>query len=273
MAKSPNTCTTPDWKNLSSEDIRKLNTYDFMSYIGKEIINPGGVTGREQILSRLKIKRGNHVLEIGGGNGHAACHIARTYGCKVTTIDISPRSVEEAVERAAEERLSHLVRCEAGDVSKLRFAEGTFDAVICQAVMMFVDQDQALSEVRRVLKPGGAFGGLEFSWKMTPTPEVRDATYEICGCKTLRFHDREGWVGKLRDAGFIRPSGEEYSFGLLSVRGFLRDEGIVNSLQIAGKVISCRATLMRMSEIWSHFSRNLDYFSYVVLTGEKIRDI
>jgi hypothetical protein len=47
----------------------------------------------------------------------------------------------------------------------------------------------------------------------------------------------------------------------------------MNSLQIAGKVLSCRASIRRMSEIWSHFSRNIDYFSYIVFSGEKMNDM
>jgi hypothetical protein len=77
----------------------------------------------------------------------------------------------------------------------------------------------------------------------------------------------------MRQAGFIRVKGEEHPFGLLSLRGFLRDEGLANSLQMAAKMVSCKASMIRMSEIWSHFSRNADYFSYAVFSGEKMQDI
>jgi SAM-dependent methyltransferase len=172
-----------------------------------------------------------------------------------------------------QEGLGDRVRAEVGDVNDLRFHEGSFDAVICQAVLMFVDQQQALTEIRRVLKPGGVFAGLEFSWRQDPTAHVREKTYAICGCKTLHFHARDGWIKQLRHTGFIRVKGDEHPFGLLSITGFLRDEGLLNSMQIAGKILSCRASLARMSEIWSHFSRNSGYFSYVVFSGEKLNDI
>ena len=85
-----------DWTNLTHHDILKMNTYDFMALLGKRVINPGGIRGRNHILDLLRPKPGSHVLEIGGGSGHAACYIAEACQCRVTTVDISLRSVQEA---------------------------------------------------------------------------------------------------------------------------------------------------------------------------------
>jgi hypothetical protein len=134
---------------------------------------------------------------------------------------------------------------------------------------MFVDQRRALSEMRRVLRRGGGFSGLEFCWKKAPSPLVQEKTYAVCGCTTLDFHHVDGWRKRLHEAGFSAVKAAEHPFGLLSPRGFLRDEGLVNSMRIAGKVLRRRATMLRMSEIWSHFSRNREYFSYVVFAGNK----
>jgi ubiquinone/menaquinone biosynthesis C-methylase UbiE len=258
-----------DWDRLTHADIIRLNTYDFMAYVGKRVINPGGIRGRDQILAIIRPKPGSRVLEIGGGSGHAACHIARRYGCHVTTIDVSARAVAEAQRRVAAEGLGGRVRCEVGDVNDLPFADGSFDYVVSQAVIMFVEQRRALAEVYRVLKRDGVFAGLEFCWKRSPPDHVRDSTYRICGCKTLDFHSLDGWVRRLHQASFARVQGVEHPFGLLSVSGFVRDEGVRNSLRIAGKVIRRRAALIRMSQIWRHFSRHKDYFSYVVFSGGK----
>lgn len=265
-------CRTSDWNNLSDQEIIHLNTYDLMAYLGKRVIHPGGVQGRDQVLDRLKLAPGDRVLEIGGGSGHTACHIARKYRCHITSIATSEQSVHKAARRISQEGLDRRVRVELGDVNSLAFDDGAFDAVVCQAVMMRANQERALAEVRRVLKKGGVFSGLEFSWKKDPPQGVREKTHDIYGCKTLNFHSRAGWLEKMRHAGFIRVKSEEHPFGLLSVRGFLRDEGLANSMQIAGRMLSCKASMIRMSEIWSHFSRNIDYFGYVVFSGEKMQD-
>ncbi len=267
----PNACKSipSDWKNLSYHEIINLNTYDFMAYLGKRVINPGGVRGREQVLDLLRPIPGSRVLEIGGGSGHAACHMAKKYQCQVTTIDISSRSIQEAGQLVEREKLRKLIHCEVGDVNRLKFDDESFDYVICQAVIMFVDQSKALAEVRRTMRRGGTFAGLEFSWKKNPPRHVREDTYRVCGCKKLEFHSSALWKEKLLEAGFDRVTCDEHPFSLLSLRGFLRDEGLGNCLQIAGKVLRRRANIVRMSEIWSHFSRNIEYFSYTVFSGTK----
>ena len=61
----------------------------------------------------------------------------------------------------ASEHGFHL-RFEQGDATNLTFTDGTFDAVVCS---MFLCQDfdpeVVVSEIRRVLKPGGRFGFYE----------------------------------------------------------------------------------------------------------------
>ena len=46
-----------DWGGLGHDEIIRLNTYDFMAYVGKRVINPGGVRGRDHILARLTPER------------------------------------------------------------------------------------------------------------------------------------------------------------------------------------------------------------------------
>jgi ubiquinone/menaquinone biosynthesis C-methylase UbiE len=254
---------------LTDEDIINLNTYDFMAHLGKRVINPGGLRGRDQLLANLQPQPGTHLLEIGCGSGHAACHIARKYKCQVTAIDISPRMIEEARQVVREQGMEDQVHCQVADIVDLPFGRDYFDNVMCQAVLMFVDQRQALSEVKRVLKSSGTFAGLEFCWKKQPPHEVRSATYQVCGCTTLEFHSSDQWAGQLREADLDEVSSSEHPFRLLSIPGFLKDEGLVNSIRISNKIVRSRANIKRMCEIWSHFSTNINYFSYTVLSSRK----
>ena len=254
---------------LTDEDIINLNTYDFMAHLGKRVINPGGIRGRDQLLGILKPQPGTHLLEVGCGSGHAACHVARKYDCQVTAIDLSPRMIEEASQVVREQGMENQVHCQLADIADLPFGKDSFDYVMCQAVLMFVDQKEALSEVKRVLKSPGAFAGLEFCWKKQPPKEVRLATYQICGCKTLEFHSKNKWAVQLQEADLDEVSSSEHSFRLLSIPGFLKDEGLANSFRIANKMMRRRANIKRMREIWSHFSTNIEYFSYTVLSSKK----
>lgn len=257
-------------RHLTDQEIRALNTYDFMAHLGKSVINPGGVKGRDEILALLKPTPASRILEIGCGTGSAARYLAKHYGCHVTAIDISPRMIRDAQAVVQTQGLENLVSCEVGDITTLPFNDSTFDYVICQAVLMFVDKRQALAEIQRVLRPGGRFAGLEFSWKCEPSEIVRQATYTICGCRTLEFHSWREWAAHFDQAGFERVESREQPFTMLSLPGFVRDEGLANSLRIFGKVLRRRANIQRMSEIWRHFSRHADYFSYTVLSANRL---
>lgn len=134
---------------------------------------------------------------------------------------------------------------------------------------MFVDHDTAFSEIARVLKKGGNYGGLEFCWKKPPTSQLEKDTYAICGCSTLRFFDSAEWHKKLKSALPEKAPLTEYDFDLLSVRGFLRDEGLANSMKIGYKLLRNPTAIKRMTEIWNHFASHSDYFSCVVMAGHK----
>ena len=258
-------------RNLSDADILALNTYDFMAHIGKAVINPGGRSGRDEILDSLKLPAGARVLEIGCGTGETACFIAQRYACDVVAIDVSSAMVEGANDRIYAQGLQDRIQCRVADVMKLPFDDNSFDYVICQAVLMFVDKAAALREIQRVLRPGGTFAGLEFSWKREPIPAVRATTYAICGCRTLEFYATREWRTILTQGGFAQCEARERRFNMLSSVGFVRDEGIGNSLKIAARLVGRKARLQRMAQIWRHFSRHRAYFSYTVLRAEKAR--
>lgn len=260
--------------NLSSEELSDsqvigLNAYDFLAFLGKRVINPGGLGGRKQLLAALQPGPGTHLLEVGCGTGHAACDIAEQYGCEVTAVDVSAWMIEEARKEVRRRGLEGKVRCEVADVQKLPFPPAQFDSVLVQAVLMFVDHPKAIAEISRVLKPGGAFAGLEFSWRKAPPDPIRDGTYGVCGCKTMRIHSSEEWANFVRGGGFQDIHFSQEQFAMMSIPGFFQDEGLANCMRIMGKVLTRRATQKRMAELWTHFTRHIEYFSYTVLTGRR----
>ncbi|HYP67297.1 MAG TPA: class I SAM-dependent methyltransferase [Thiobacillaceae bacterium] len=254
---------------LSHDDVFKLSLFDFLAYLGKRVISPGGIEGRDRMLDLLRPRPHSRLLAIGAGSGQIACHVAQAYGCKVAAIDNSPRRVSQAQALVKRLSLSDRVHCEVGSINQLKFTDNTFDAVICHAVLMFVPYQPALAEVQRVLKEKGVFAGLECCWKRLPPPSVREATNRICGAETLDFPALYGWIGALRKAGFEAVRVTEHPFRAFSLQGFLEDEGWANGLRILANVMRSRPNRMRMAEIRSHFSTHAEYFSYVVLSGRK----
>ncbi len=109
----------------------------------------------ERILSRLGAGPGDRVLEIGCGWGGFAEHAARTRGCRVHGLTLSPRQLEYARERIARAGLSHLATFELRDY---RDAEGSFDHIVSIEMLEAVGEaywPAYFATVRRLLKGGG----------------------------------------------------------------------------------------------------------------------
>src|SRR5690349_3806928 len=98
---------------------------------------------------------GKRALEIGCGQGIGMQIILERFGAaKVTGIDLDP----EMVKRAQKLTLLHPLRAEVsvGDVTSIQSPDGSFDAVFDFGVIHHVPAwEDAIREVRRVLKPGG----------------------------------------------------------------------------------------------------------------------
>jgi SAM-dependent methyltransferase len=88
------------------------------------------------------------ILEVGCGWGELAEWLARETRAEVVATDLSPRMVELARERGVDARLA--------DVQDLPFGDGEFDVVVAAWMLYHVpDLDRALSQLARVLRPGG----------------------------------------------------------------------------------------------------------------------
>jgi cyclopropane-fatty-acyl-phospholipid synthase len=59
----------------------------------------------DRLCKQLNLKSSDHVLEIGSGWGGNAIYMAKTYGCKVTTLTISEEQYKLATERIEKENL------------------------------------------------------------------------------------------------------------------------------------------------------------------------
>lgn len=81
----------------------------------------------DRLCQQLNIQPTDHVLEIGTGWGGNAIHIAKKYGCKVTTATISEEQYKLAKERIAKEQLSDKINVVLQDY---RLLEGEFDKIV-----------------------------------------------------------------------------------------------------------------------------------------------
>ncbi len=92
------------------------------------------------------------ILDVGTGDGAYAIEAAAR-GAKVVGLDADPAMLREAERRAVEEGVS--VGWHEGRAENMPFEDGAFDLVLAVTVLCFVDARAALTEVSRVLAPGG----------------------------------------------------------------------------------------------------------------------
>jgi cyclopropane-fatty-acyl-phospholipid synthase len=81
----------------------------------------------DRLCQQLHLKPTDHVLEIGSGWGGNAIYMAKTYGCKVTSLTISEEQHKMAVERVEAEGLSDRVSILIKDYRQM---EGQFDKIV-----------------------------------------------------------------------------------------------------------------------------------------------
>ncbi|MCX5804133.1 MAG: methyltransferase domain-containing protein [Proteobacteria bacterium] len=144
-----------DEKDISSSS-RIANNYN-LRFTGERVIEgdtPQRIwldhVARYQCASRYV--KGKAVLDIACGTGYGSKILYEGGGSTVLGIDISNKAIDFALSTYKDERLDFTV----GDILNIRFPDNYFDAIVCFETIEHVkDQERALSELLRVLKPDG----------------------------------------------------------------------------------------------------------------------
>lgn len=110
----------------------------------------------DRVCRKLRLRPGDHLLEIGTGWGGLALHAARNYGCRVTTTTISRQQHEYAAARIAEAGLENRITLLFEDYRDLR---GQFDKLVSIEMIEAVGHryyDAYFRQCCRLLRPNGA---------------------------------------------------------------------------------------------------------------------
>lgn len=154
-------CQQQNWSNEPTDwsDPKKARAVE-SNYQTPEVVSQRAV-----MMEMLKPASGERVLDIGCGPGFMMRDLADAVGPqgRVDGIDVSEPMCE-----LARVRLSNAaapIGLRLGGAEELPYADGCFDAVVLSQVLLYVhDVPRALSEVRRVLKPGGRCLIVDTDW-------------------------------------------------------------------------------------------------------------
>ncbi|HYK76917.1 MAG TPA: bifunctional demethylmenaquinone methyltransferase/2-methoxy-6-polyprenyl-1,4-benzoquinol methylase UbiE [Daejeonella sp.] len=210
-------------------------TYDFLNHFMSLGID---VIWRKKAIKELLAQRPRHILDVATGTGDFAFEAIRILKPeKITGVDISEGMLEIARQKIKKRKLEHVFEVSVGDSERLLFDADTFDAVtVAYGVRNFENLDQGLSDMLRVLKPGGKVVILEFSKpRVFPvkqlynfyfkyiTPAIgglfsKDASaYTYLPESVAAFPDREAFIARMQQAGFSHAKCRPLTFGICSI--------------------------------------------------------
>jgi len=131
-------------------------TYSSAYFVNENMgLQEAQVAKYDRLCKEMNLKPSDSVLEIGSGWGGNAIHMAKNYGCKVTTVTISEEQYKLAVERIEKENLADKIEVKLMDY---RLIEGKFDKIISIEMLEAVGHeflDSFFAKCSEVLKPKG----------------------------------------------------------------------------------------------------------------------
>jgi SAM-dependent methyltransferase len=178
-------------------------------------------------FERLDVSRGDRLLDLGCGGGRHVFEAARR-GALVVALDSRIDELGEAgavlaaMEEAGElppDRPGLLVQA---DALALPFADGAFDRVIAAEVLEHIPEDcRALSELARVLRPGGSMAVTVPRWLPERICWALSDRYHTVDGGHVRIYRAKGVRRRLGEAG-LTPTGSHHAHGLHSPYWWLR---------------------------------------------------
>jgi SAM-dependent methyltransferase len=234
------------YRNLAADPYRSTFTY------GRKKI--------EELIDRetAELRQGARVLDVGCGTGFNVRRL-RDRGFSVVGLEPSPTMRERAQRDNPDSEILD------GDIERLPFDDATFDFVLAIEVIRYLDgPDRALSEIRRVLKPGGLA-------IVTAAPRWSLNGYALLNVVTSRvqLHNFTKVKHSFMTERGARRAMERAGFGSFDVRGvFLGPWQALGRLSPSALAVTLRgleAIEERLSDQWPF--RNLT--NHLVLIGRR----
>jgi SAM-dependent methyltransferase len=221
---------------------------------GEDISQHSWVTADElqEDISRLKLSRARHFLDLGCGPGGPLTFVVGHVGCQGSGIDLSEKAIAAGRARAASLGLEGLVKLREADLNQpIPFASGTFDAVMSLDVILHLrDRLSVFREVARVLIPAGKF---LFTDAGVITGAISDEEIRL---RAVHGHTQ-----------FVPPGFNETMLGLAAFRVIDRKDRTVSMLKAATGRLNARLAHreeLEQLEGSSYFERQQRYLETVI---------
>lgn len=134
-----------DYDSMDHSEVNRLFVQDFLQYAAHS-------PQRE-----LSLEGPWEILDVGTGTALIPIELCRrNLHCRVIAIDLADQMLKLAARNVAAAGLDERILPQRADAKRLPFPDGSFDAVICNAILHHIPVPQAAAaEMLRVLRPGG----------------------------------------------------------------------------------------------------------------------
>jgi phosphoethanolamine N-methyltransferase len=193
----------PDRCELQPEE--EANRYTRRSILRSEKIygdgfqSPGGINAMVAFCSKLHMKQGMKILDIGSGLGGAAFYFAKNYGATVLGLDVCQEMVNICSERMKGMKDS-CVSFKQGDIRTAQLLKDTFDlAWTRDSILHVAEKDLVWKKIYGTLKRGGQLFSADFCKGNGPLSESFIRYLENC---QYHLQDLASYGRALEAAGF-----------------------------------------------------------------------
>ena len=227
-------------KTSKKEQVAKMfnnisRRYDFLNHFLSLGIDKAW---RKKAINYLKPLSPRNILDVATGTGDFALQAMVLKPEKIVGVDISEGMLDVGRRKVRTKGLQHVVELQSGDSENLPFEANSFDAVtVAFGVRNFENLERGLTEIYRVLKPGGMAVILEFSRpRTTPFKQLYRFYFNFILPK----------IGRI-----VSSDKAAYTYLPESVEAFPDGEDFLHILQNVGfKNTQCRTLTFSISSIY-----------------------
>lgn len=209
--------------------------YDFMN----RFLSGGvDVWWRKKAIAQLKDLQPKTILDVATGTGDFALISEKIlHPEKITGIDISEGMLELGRKKIIKAGLQDKIELFQGDSEAICFDDNSFDAVtVAFGVRNFENLEKGLSEIRRVLKPGGRLIVLEFTRPSLPvikqlygvymkyiTPAIgkifakNNDAYQYLNDSVFQFPERQNFTNILKQSNYRNAFYKTLTLGICTI--------------------------------------------------------
>ncbi|MFM7710718.1 MAG: bifunctional demethylmenaquinone methyltransferase/2-methoxy-6-polyprenyl-1,4-benzoquinol methylase UbiE [Ferruginibacter sp.] len=196
------------------------------------------IAWRKKAIDTLRDIHPKRILDVATGTADVAIQtVKQLQPEQIIGIDISEGMLAFGREKIQKKGLAAIIQLETGDSEAMRFESDSFDAVtVAFGVRNFQNLRMGLSEIHRVLRPGGKLVVLEFSKPTAPVirsfyafymrilaPALgrlfskNKTAYSYLDESIRSFPEGNNFVTVLEETGFTNTSFKRLTFGICTI--------------------------------------------------------